>query len=147
MAKVIQLRARLPFVRTIEREGGSVFPLVRQRLPPLRGWPVSRHLSAGSEDGESPSEDGQSHSAESTASLWENYWKRRRVSVRFSERGSSACVPSLRVCPVSRHLSGSSEDGESPSEDGQSHSCERKGPLLFPVVRHLQQQVQQQLEA
>src|SRR4029434_5325143 len=36
MAKVIQLRARVPFVRTIEREGGSVFPLVRQRLLPLR---------------------------------------------------------------------------------------------------------------
>ena len=52
----------------------------------------------------------------------------------------------LRVCPVSRHLSASSEDGESPSEDGQSHSAESKGPLLFPVVRHLQQQVQQQLE-
>ena len=86
MAKVIQLRARVPFVRTIEREGGPVFPLVRQRLLPLR------------------------------------------------------------VCPVSRHLSGSSEDGESPSEDGQSHSAESKGPLLFPVVRHLQQQVQQQLE-
>src|SRR4029434_10009731 len=80
-------RARVPFVRTIEREGGPVFPLVRQRLLPLR------------------------------------------------------------VCPVSRHLSGSSEDGESPSEDGQSHSAESKGPLLFPVVRHLQQQVQQQLEA
>ena len=86
MAKVTQLRARVPFVRTIEREGGPVFPLVRQRLLPLR------------------------------------------------------------VCPVSRHLSGSSEDGESPSEDGQSHSAESKGPLLFPVVRHLQQQVQQQLE-
>src|SRR4029434_3409838 len=87
MAKVIQLRARLPFVRTIEREGGPVFPLVRQRLLPLR------------------------------------------------------------LCPVSRNLSGSSEDGESPSEVGQSHSAESKGPLLFPVVRHLQQQVQQQLEA
>src|SRR4029434_6670555 len=129
MAKVIQLRARLPFVRTIEREGGSVFPLVRQRLPPLRVCPVSRHLSAGSEDGESPSEDGQSHSAESTASLCENYHKRRRVSVPFSEGGSSACLPSLRVCPVSRHLSGSSEDGESPSEDGQSHSAESTASL------------------
>src|SRR4029434_535583 len=84
MAKVIQLRARVPFVRTIGREGGSVFALVRQRLLPLR------------------------------------------------------------VCPVSRNLSGSSEDGESPSEVGQSHSAESKGPLLFPVVRHLQQQVQQQ---
>src|SRR4029434_8941823 len=42
-------------------------------MPPLRVCPVSRHLSAGSEDGESPSEDGQSHSAESTASLCENY--------------------------------------------------------------------------
>src|SRR4029434_4328569 len=70
-----------------------------------------------------------------------------RVSVPFVEGGSSACLPSLRVCPVSRHLSGSSEDGESPSEDGQSHSAESTSSLLFPVVSHLQQQVQQQLEA
>src|SRR4029434_5424346 len=64
---------------------GSVFPLVRQRLLPLRVCPVSRHLSGSSEDGESPSEDGQSHSAESTVSLCENYGKRRRVGVPFSQ--------------------------------------------------------------
>src|SRR4029434_1276652 len=56
MAKVISLRARGALVRTIEREGGSVFPLVRQRLLPLRVCPVSRNLSGSSEDGESPSE-------------------------------------------------------------------------------------------
>src|SRR4029434_456071 len=111
IAKVIQLRARLPFVRTIEREGGSVFPLVRQRLLPLRVCPVSRDLSGGSEDGESPSEDGPSQ-------IW-----------RTIEREGGSVFPlvrqrllPLRVCPVSRDLSGGSEDGESPSEDGQSHS-------------------------
>src|SRR4029434_2796420 len=75
--------------------------------------------------------------------------KRSRTIVPFSVGGSSssACLPPLRVCPVSRDLSGGSEDGESPSEDGQSHSAESTASLLFPVVRHLQQQVQQQLEA
>src|SRR4029434_8706106 len=89
MAKVIQLRARVPFVRTIEREGGSVFPLVRQRLLSLRVCPMSRNLSDSSEDGNSPSEDGQRHSAESTGSLCENYWKRRRRSGLFSQAGAA----------------------------------------------------------
>src|SRR4029434_999686 len=40
-----------------------------------------------------------------------------------------ACLPPLRVCPVSRDLSAGSEDGESPSEDGQSHSAESTASL------------------
>src|SRR4029434_4690027 len=63
--------------------------------------------------------------------------KRSRTIVPFSVGGSSssssssrsACLPTLRVCPVSRDLSGGSEDGESPSEDGQSHSAESTASL------------------
>src|SRR4029434_8902435 len=92
--------------RTIEREGGPVFPLVRQRLLPLRVCPVSRHLSGSSEDGESPSEDGQSHSAESTASLCEHYWKRRRVSVPFSQAAPAPFESAPGVQALVRQLRG-----------------------------------------
>src|SRR4029434_1715022 len=59
--------------------------------------------------------------------------KRSRTIVPFSVGGSSssssACLPPLRLCAVYRNLSGSSEDGESPSEDGQSHSAKSTGSL------------------